>query len=298
LVKFCHFSGLCIGPYPAYVWTQEEFKQQKGIRKMANQEWLNRKIKNSHDVQLWQLLVATALGLFTLMCMAQGFQSIRAYGATFNTIFNNVEQGPGSTSNPVLNVTNGKPTTPATSASTQSSSHSSSPVDLGSQVELAPQVASSELPQTTIANGELPFRRFRLNVSGTVMKALHESTHPENKFTGGSLGLSYFLDKDVGFRAIVGGQEGRRSPLLMGEFEFLPLRASLFRMEDFMELGVIFGLTNYVPLKDTWGSAYAGVRSNLNLGQRWGVSAALRSNFTQNKENRFVQGELGFLVRL
>lgn len=226
------------------------------------------------------------LGLFGLM------RAVEA--ATYNVLFNNVEQGANSTSSPSVHVADGKAVR----------SEGGTPTTIPVTVESSPAAAVAPAPQQTVgastenvvAPTQEHYRRVRLALAGTVL-GQRRSDLSNGTPWGGSLSASYFFLDDLGVNILVGWNPGRAT-LAGADLEFIPLHATFFGRPRFLEASALMGVSTLGRSHDLWGSVHAGARATVNFSDRYGVSSTVRTNLTGRSSYDYVLAEVGLTVRL
>lgn len=232
--------------------------------------------------------------IFTFMLVA-AFTTV-AHAATYQTIFNNVEQGAGGSASPSISVNgqavrkNGLPVIAESSPVVEAPVSSMESVDVD---EVAPA----------------SFYRFRFLAAGSRVTqsagSAWSSTQGDLRglrdMQGGataSLALTIQASRDIGFTGfwIAPGATGRQA--LGAEMEFIPIRVAVLGNTDFIEIGgLLGGSTLGKETVEKAGTLHAGARLNVNFHDQLGITGAARSNFTDRRTYRFAQGEIGLTYR-
>lgn len=234
----------------------------------------------AHKRYLWPVTILSITAVLT------AYEVVSA--ATFNNIFNNVEQGANSASNPSLNVSDGKilknePTaTPAAPAATPST-----------------QAAAAADPK----NEENPFRHWRFGFMGHAIGQRGQNlSQARDAVAGVSFSTSYFFLKDFGISAF-SGLSSTGKGFLGGELEFVPIRLTVFGFKDLVELGALAGASNlggtYAASPDgpTSLTMHLGARVSINMGDRYALIADTRTNVSHRSQINYLMGEAGLAVR-
>ena len=191
-----------------------------------------------------------------------------AWSATYSFYFNNTEQGPNSTATPSITVDGVK----ATGTGAQQTVSSNGTVLTG----LAPVSPADTAPAASIANAPaVPssgFKRFRVILGTTTLSRY--GIGGLLKRVGGSFEAGFWIGKDLGIHVLGGGVS--ESTYGLAEIEIVPLRLTLFRFENLIELGVLAGGHTDSPYMDWPRYLHAGARLNLNLGDSWSLTTSLR----------------------
>lgn len=221
------------------------------------------------------------------IALGLGAIEICASAATYNFYFNNTEQGDNSTATPTVTLNGDKlKTTAEKTAGTSAPASVPAPASASS----APAVASHE-STTALSPGEIAapeFRHWRVT-GGLVTKS---------SALGGSVNLGYFFNREFGINAYGGGLgqnfvSGNSQHFFGGaELEVVPIRISVGRIDNLIDLGALLGVSTLEADEDNWISPHAGIRMNLNLGSRWALTTTTRFNAS------YAMGELGIAIRL
>lgn len=211
--------------------------------------------------------------------------------ATYNVFFNNVEQGANSTSNPQLQISDGKvkkQTEDAPAATTPTTNNTED-----TNVTQRPVGSSESSDKPVIASEESKTRKFRFGLMGHVSRinSLDSNYFNYNReFTsrGANISLAYFPMKEMGislytgFSALSGRYVEDASANYLGlDMEIVPLRIALFGLEDFIKIsGLIGGVTNY-----HWDTSRAliGAKVGVQFGPRVELAAGVKTNLTDRK---------------
>ena len=236
----------------------------------------------------WPYLMGVLVGsLIVFGGLAIFATALRA--ATYNTFFNNVEQGANSTANPTLNVSDAKAKPIATSSEPAAVESESAPKTLipttTAQVQ-APAAVPSE------------FSRHRLRFGLLANSSANLDSYSGNeRQIGGSLSATYFVIDDLGLSAF-GGMNSNTRGFFGGELEVVPIHVGIFGLRNLLEVGLLFGTSNLGTNIGTWGSLHGGARLSLALGERFGLSGTVRTNLSERNRFQYVLAEAGLTVRL
>lgn len=215
------------------------------------------------------------------------------YSATYNVMFNNVEQGPNSTANPTLQVSGSDvKKNPGVGAVPEVKTDLSPPAP---QPE-AQSVAQAPEPIDPEGKQKLPWRMEFLGQStGFGTAGLGKR---EDRVLGGSLGISYFPIRDLGI-TLKGGltQTSDSNFYWGGDLEFVPVRVGLFGQKDFLQTGLILGASTIGKSDDYWGSVHGGVRASVHFAERFGILAGIRTNLSDRNVLSYTMAEAGLTVR-
>jgi hypothetical protein len=221
------------------------------------------------------------------------------WAGTYNFYFNNTEQGANSTASPSLTVSaDGKATSTGAQQTVSSTDGKlvpdKNPAAGSSVVPAAPVTTAESAPAQRESDPD--FRHFRLELGGT--KAIHRYQYGYTTDEQGLLaavGISFTRELGVNF---FGSRLEKGRWFGGADFEITPIRASLFRMENFLELTGLVGASTLDQVY--YGAvllAHVGARVNLNLGHQFGVTAVVRQSLGGSDGTNFM-GEAGLIVRL
>ena len=236
-------------------------------------------------------VLGTVLGLL-LGIVAHGFLVDWAKAATYNVLFNNVEQGAHSTSSPSVTVSGGQAKKDAGVSAEETAQAPAAPVIDVPQTAVPPvgtQVAQISAPSLEEWHS-LPFR---LELSGHVLRSEWASN---DTTPGAGASVSYFPISDFGV-SVLAGSIASGHYYWGGELEAIPLRLSLFGLKNMAEIGVLAGGTNLGAYEGVGATGHLGARASLNFGDRMGVSFAVRTNVTDRNRYSYVMAETGLTVR-
>ena len=221
------------------------------------------------------------------------------WGATYNFNMNNTEQGSNSTASPVLNISgDGKATS---TGAQQTITNTENGKFISPQLTPAAPAPTGISQASASPEGQprFEFRHWRLGLSGFDTRYSFSPDDKQEK-VGAMLSLGMLFTPELGFN-VFGGTTGRsdyRPWFAGGELEITPIRASLFRMENFLELAGLAGASSLKGLASLTGIApHVGVRASLNLGYQIGVSIVARQLLGQGDFSQLV-GEAGLIVHL
>lgn len=220
-----------------------------------------------------------------------------ARAATFNTIFNNVEQGPNSHSSPTLIVHDGKRVKTSDGEkettllpSEQATTVQTTPKNEAEPAPSDPALSSARLPELA----EPKARRFQFDVTGFMTggdsllsgrpgMAASFSWYPWRYFgVRGFSGLLFGESFMSGFRGDVLAENalGRSRFVLGAEAEVVPLHLDLFGIDDWLSIGAFGGVSTLgYRSSDPFSMAHAGGRARLLFGENFGALAQVRFNF-------------------
>jgi hypothetical protein len=160
---------------------------------------------------------------------------------------------------------------------------------------VAPPVstAQSSAAQVTpiVQDHERSFNHFRLIGSALVVNN-YLGNGTEGNF-GGLVEVGYFFNREIGLN-LYGAAKSEYPSLLAGlDLELLPIRMSVGRIEDFIQIGFILGASTTVPYgSENFASMHVGARALINLGERWGVTAGVRANLG------YIMGDVGIAIHI
>jgi hypothetical protein len=218
-----------------------------------------------------------------LVCLMILLMATGAEGATFHYQFNNVEQGPGSTSHSTIIV--GAPGTQKPKARQQEL-----------EPELEPELEAEPMPEMmAVPRLEREVRPEKWSRPWAASIGASALVH-EKKVSGASLRLGYSVLRDLAVAVLAGVRSGKTWEA-GSELEITPLRLSTFGWSDWIEASFLLGGTRWVGDElPPWVFAHGGVRVQLNMGERIGWNVALRTNLTDRSRD-YRQLEGGMHVR-
>jgi hypothetical protein len=190
---------------------------------------------------------------------------LAASAATYNFIFNNTEQGDGSTASPSLSVASDG------TVSKSGGGADSKPLVRTQGIAQAPGGETTVVSETSAPRAAAPaFRHFRF----TGAASLYEGRYSAAKGPWATGSFAYFFNPEWGLNAFgVLATSAASNELEAGlEFEIVPIRISLGRVENLVELGFMGGLSH----AQDWNDPHLGARVNVNLGESWGLTACGR----------------------
>jgi hypothetical protein len=217
-----------------------------------------------------------------------------ARAATFNVNFNNVEQGPNSTSSPSLVVNNGKRVEDAKQVNSTPPNGEAAPA-----AAPLPELGGTTATETNVPVIQpLPERRRRpfqfditafmtgggFELSGRPGMAAAFTWNPWKyfglrAFTGVILG-ERFMEGFRGDFLIENTPQGHSRLLAGAETEVIPLHVSLFGSEEWLALGAFGGVsTMSYRSGDPLSMAHLGARARMRFGDAVGAVAQMRFNF-------------------
>lgn len=210
-----------------------------------------------------------------------------AQAATYNFYFNNTEQGDNSTATPTVTMSGDKS---KPSAERTPGAPALAGVPAPAPASAAPTVAAHE-SHTALSPGEIPAPEFRhCRITGGLAN--------KSGAWGGSANLGYFFTREFGINAFGGGfgqnyLNGNDTRFFGGaELEVTPIRITVGRIDNLIDIGGLLGVSTIDADEDNWISPHAGLRMNLNLGNRWSLTTTSRFNAS------YAMGELGIAIRL
>lgn len=215
--------------------------------------------------------------------------------ATYNFYFNNVEQGDNSNATPNVTISeDGVKKTDGKEGDKQDKLNLMNP-------NSNPPPASGPNSVAQINTETLvPYTRhtYRLGILGGPTWGLGHSTLNNDGRLGVNLELAWTPSRDIGINFFVGGlHQGTfvndGGTLLLGgaEIEWTPIRISIGRIENMVDVGFLLGASSLAAAPDNWVSAHTGTRIALNLGEDWSALATGRINLG------FVSGQVGLAYR-
>lgn len=234
---------------------------------------------------LWPVVLGFVVGVAMITSLLAMFATA-VKAATYNSIFNNIEQGPGSTASPTIQVSDGLTKKPP--------AQSQAPT-LPAAAEPVPSTAA-EAALAPAADASSGARRFRLGLLGHMMgQNVNELKKP--MLGGGTLSAAYFPIRDLGVSAF-GGTGGHKNSFVGGEVELVPVRLTLFGLDHFIEAGALAGVSTLGRNYGHFGSVHAGGRVTVNFGPQIGLTAGIRTNLTGRTDFTYTMAEAGLAVRL
>ena len=223
------------------------------------------------------MTVLSLIGLFTT----------EASAATYNWYFNNVEQGKNSEANPVL-TTDGKKT------------QKKRINEKGKETMTEVQGPSSSVEGTSVVKEksltEDDERQWRMIVSAS-QSGYDMGQASQYSSPGGMFSAAYYFEKQIGIN-LFGGFLPKEEFFAGGELELIPLQLKVFDLDRFIEAGLMLGAMSLGKTKTQDGTLHAGVRLNVNMGPRFGLSSTLRTNISGRANTRYYMSQLGLSYRL
>lgn len=214
------------------------------------------------------------------------------HAATFQYIFNNVEQGAGGVSNPSIQVDG------------QGRSSKSSNFGNTSPTTVAEAAAEAGGEEASSSRSRFRLMAAQGRLTASRGSAWAETKRDFNDFYLGRSGLiptlaaTYFTGRDLGFTAFWLPSRVAGQALFGAEMEFIPVRVAVLGNTDFIETGILLGASTLGrQVLDKSGTLHAGLRASVNFHQQLGITAAVRSNFTDRRTYRYAQGEVGLAYR-
>ncbi|MGK5085843.1 hypothetical protein WDW37_21345 [Bdellovibrionota bacterium FG-1] len=165
---------------------------------------------------------------------------------------------------------------------------SPAPVSLQATTPATESPAFTTAKADTLVEKPRELKRWRVIGSGLLDAPLN--SHGKG---GALLSASFFLAKQIGINTF-----GGIVPLLHhevfggGEIEIVPLRLSLGRFDELIEVGVLAGASTLARKGLNWVSPHAGARFNVNVGDLWSITASVRGN------KQFGMADAGIAIRL
>jgi len=219
-----------------------------------------------------------------------GMASWMAWGATYNIYFNNVEQGSNGTANPSLTVSgDGKVT--KTSGELQQAVQQTEPIEEKPKVDLPVANTANVTTATQAAVISEPHESSRFphwRVMGAAA-GVYEETHSRASL-GSTINLGYFVTRGLVLNAFGGAYE--KAGFGGAETEVRLISVSLGRFDNVIDLGMMLGGSSLGAVSGNAASMHAGLRANLNFGDQWGFTAAIRGNLG------YVMAEGGLAIHL
>ena len=211
--------------------------------------------------------------------------------ATFNNTFNNIEQGPNSTANPVITISGGTPVESKKSAPVAATA----PNEVAPPAPVAPQEQIGPGVQTVAQTGVSPVSPTQ-EVSPVRLGLFLETTGTKNQSRrnrahGGMLSLSYVLNPSFAISALGGALTQQRS-YYGAELEVTPIHLAIFDAKDLLDVGFLVGGTSLGK-----GTPHLGLKGALNFGPRYAIVAQVRGGITSQDDQRLGTGDLGFTMR-
>lgn len=224
--------------------------------------------------------------LFTVLLVSTSSEA-----ATFNYIFNNVEQGENSTSSPSIVVDGEKITKNNGEAVTTSSLAAGSSVSPESNF-------SRPLKYRLMAMGSIINNRSSENISFQSTKHDIKGLNWEDRSTANAtLSGSVFTGRDMAIGAFWVNQKKEKAHY-GAEMEFIPVRVAVLGKYDFIETGILLGASTIGRdiLKKS-GTFHAGLRASVNFHSQLGITGAVRSNLNERSNYRYTMAEVGLAYR-
>ncbi len=224
------------------------------------------------------------------------------HAATYNVLFNNIEQGANGIANPRVDVSGGKATKtadadlPAAAAST-ANPEVNVPVGRTPVTPAAPSASS----QTTVAEvapaEDHALHPFRV---GFFANHLGVDRASDASPVGGSLSLAVFPLRDLGLNFFAGTAGTAPHAFYGGELEFVPIRVGIFGWKNALEVKGMLGATTLgreVGTQGERGSVLGGFGATLNFGDRYGITAEMRTNLSNRNDYKYTLADAGLTVR-
>lgn len=223
-----------------------------------------------------------------------------ANAATYNMMFNNVEQGPNSTANPKVTVIGGKATKSA-------GTDTENAADVGNPTEnatpngaVAPAVAGAASESTAATIAKLEEQAHRPVRLGFLANSLNVENSGLTNRVGGTLSLGFFPLKDFGVNTFIGTSPNAPQAYYGGEVEFIPVRAGIFGWKDALEIKTMVGASTLgrgMGTQGERGSMHGGLGATVNFGDRYGVTAEMRTNLSNRSDYKYWLANAGLVVR-
>jgi hypothetical protein len=228
------------------------------------------------------------------------------HAATYNVLFNNVEQGANGVANPRVDVANGKATkspdgTVPADAATAANPEVNGP-GVGGPAPVTPVVSSATSETTAAAVAPTPGdhavhpMRVGFFASNLAVNRSNDNASP----VGGNLSLGFFPLRDFGLNFFAGTAGTSPHAFYGGELEFIPIRVGVFGANNAIEVKGMLGATTLgreLGVRDERGSVIGGVGATINFGDRYGISAEVRTNLSNRDDYKFTLADAGLTVR-
>lgn len=210
-----------------------------------------------YAVRTMSFIMGTVFGVLAILIVLAMLVDL-SQAATYNTFFNNVEQGPNSKSNPSLNV-NGKGF-----SATKRSENSDSDEEIGEDGSESLTVQSNQPPSRTggtIAAGSSeekvqkdsssghPLFPMRFTV-GVLTRSTNfdwgdpladwKSSSSSDHRRGGIAGLTLYPLRDFGINGFIGSNPGGK-PFYGADLQYIPFRFGIFGLDNLVEAGFLAG---------------------------------------------------------
>ncbi len=243
-------------------------------------------MKTNYDA----LRLVRLLGALGVLCVLQ-----TGHAATYQTMFNNVEQGSHSTASPSLSVDSDaqgrqrvKRTLGATDATEKTSTETPTENSESANVvqTAMPTASFDDMKQNRFSIKIAPYHRF---------SGFSDDLKTKNQWDayGLNLGLSYAFHHDF-YAHVFGASNFNGENFAGAEVGFDPLHLRLFGLNDFLDLGLLLGASTLNLAKnDSIGTLHAGSRLRLNFGRQFSVDSTVRTNLTQRPES-YLTADVGF----
>jgi hypothetical protein len=230
--------------------------------------------------------------IFLAMVLTAGAQA-----ATFQYIFNNVEQGEGGVANPTISVNGEKVKKNGVPVTTSPAPEPESPVPT--------MTAQGEEPSPSL---EPPFR-IRISASGARVTQSQggswaetgrdlRSLKDQGSGDAASLAFTVFPSRDIGLTGFWLSPEATGRGVFGAELEYTPVRVEVLGKADFLDVAALVGANTFGrDILNEAGTLHAGARVSVNFHPQLGITGAVRSNFTGRHDYRFTQAEVGLAYR-
>lgn len=224
--------------------------------------------------------------LFTLVLVTI---SVEVEAATFNYIFNNVEQGDNSTTSPSI-VVDGEKITKKNGEVVSTSSAES-------EIPMANPEARRALKYRLMALGSMLSNYTPNNISlkstGQEVKGMWKERSSANATIAGSV----FVGRDLALGGFWANQNDGKANY-GAEAEFIPARIEVLGKYDFIETGILLGASTIGrDYLGKGGTFHGGVRASVNFLPQLGITAAIRSNINERSKYRYTMAEAGLAYR-
>ena len=216
--------------------------------------------------------------------------SLGAQAASFQYIFNNVEQGPNSNTSPSIVVDGEKikksepnpPTAIQAPESHSSTQNIAQTPEEGENLKLRLMAMGNRVSQGLTGDW---------SHTKSEMKTLAQGGQSNTTL---SLAGSVFVQKDIALTGFwLPGRNSQRSHL-GGEMEFIPVRMAVLGKENLIELGFMLGASTLGREEAVrTGTIHAGARLNVNFHKHLGITSALRTNVSERSTYHYSMAEAG-----
>lgn len=238
------------------------------------------------------------LSFFILILLCISFDSD---AATFQYIFNNIEQGAGGTSNPSI-VVDGNKAVKRPDAVPVPINDNSPTQDVTSNTSVAQENFSSQIPYRfrLMALGNYTNLSSKQDSSWAAAKRdMHQLGWDNHSQATPALAGSIFIDRDVALTAFWAlKKQQSRTSTYGGELDFTPIRVAVLGNTDFIEIAALLGASNlgHEELNKA-GTLHAGGRVNVNFHRKLGITSAVRTNLSDRNTFRYSMAEAGLTYK-